>query len=326
MPPAAATRSAAQLRATRCWPTVFSQRTWISAQPRSMAGPAGLTSPCKVSPSRRVSKCYRRTPPVFKPGFDPGLRALEELRAKTAARPEREDGRRCLVFPLAPSEGERVGVRGNLVAVTRRTRCPDARRIALPPVPTYRFGHENSMFGLPRSLSVRLKRAGCGARSQGNRARAHPRREAAKRGLHPGRRPSLRRDELPGPPVRQNARCLDSMAANGVYLKNALVTTSLCSPSRASILTGLYTFRHRVIDNNRPIPPGTIYFPQYLQKAGYATAFIGKWHMGGESDAPQPGWDHWVSFKGQGRVCGAQRRLHAQRGRQTRAAQGLHDR
>ncbi len=93
---------------------------------------------------------------------------------------------------------------------------------------------------------------------------------------------------------------LDSMAANGVYMKNALVTTSLCSPSRASILTGLYTFRHRVIDNNRPIPPGTIYFPQYLQEAGYATAFIGKWHMGGESDAPRPGFDHWVSFKGQG--------------------------
>jgi N-acetylglucosamine-6-sulfatase len=93
---------------------------------------------------------------------------------------------------------------------------------------------------------------------------------------------------------------MDSMAANGAYVKNALVTTSLCSPSRASILTGLYTFRHRVIDNNRPIPPGTVYFPQYLQKAGYATAFIGKWHMGGESDAPQPGWDRWVSFAGQG--------------------------
>ena len=93
---------------------------------------------------------------------------------------------------------------------------------------------------------------------------------------------------------------MDSLAKNGAYMKNALVTTSLCSPSRASILTGLYTFRHRVIDNNRPIPPGTVYFPQYLQKAGYATGFIGKWHMGGEDDNPQPGWDHWVSFRGQG--------------------------
>ena len=93
---------------------------------------------------------------------------------------------------------------------------------------------------------------------------------------------------------------MDSLAKNGAHIKNALVTTSLCSPSRASILTGLYTFRHRVIDNNRPIPPGTVYFPQYLQKAGYATGFIGKWHMGGESDRPQPGWDHWVSFAGQG--------------------------
>jgi N-acetylglucosamine-6-sulfatase len=93
---------------------------------------------------------------------------------------------------------------------------------------------------------------------------------------------------------------LDAMARNGVHLKNALVTTSLCSPSRASILTGLYTFRHRVIDNNRPIPPGTVYFPQYLQQAGYATAFIGKWHMGGDSDEVRPGFDHWISFRGQG--------------------------
>jgi N-acetylglucosamine-6-sulfatase len=93
---------------------------------------------------------------------------------------------------------------------------------------------------------------------------------------------------------------MDSLAANGAYVQNALVTTALCSPSRASILTGLYTFRHRVIDNNRPIPTGTVYFPQYLQKAGYATCFIGKWHMGGESDEPRPGWDHWVSFRGQG--------------------------
>ena len=93
---------------------------------------------------------------------------------------------------------------------------------------------------------------------------------------------------------------MDSIASNGVHLKNAFVTTSLCSPSRASILTGLYTHKHRVIDNNRAVPDGTIFFPQYLQAAGYSTAFIGKWHMGGDHDDPRPGFDHWISFRGQG--------------------------
>ena len=93
---------------------------------------------------------------------------------------------------------------------------------------------------------------------------------------------------------------LDSLASNGVHLKNAFVTTSLCSPSRASILTGLYTHKHRVIDNNRLVPEGTIFFPQFLQRAGYNTAFIGKWHMGGAHDDPRPGFDHWISFRGQG--------------------------
>jgi N-acetylglucosamine-6-sulfatase len=100
---------------------------------------------------------------------------------------------------------------------------------------------------------------------------------------------------------------MDSLARSGALFRNAFVTTALCSPSRASILTGLYAHRHRVVDNNNPIPPGTTFFPQYLQRAGYATAFIGKWHMGGDSardgshnDGPQPGFDHWISFPGQG--------------------------
>ena len=93
---------------------------------------------------------------------------------------------------------------------------------------------------------------------------------------------------------------MDRMAREGCHFPNAFVTTALCSPSRASVLTGKYAHRHRIIDNNTPVPPGTVMFPQHLQKAGYATAFIGKWHMGGESDAPQPGFDRWVSFRGQG--------------------------
>src|SRR5690606_34697438 len=43
-----------------------------------------------------------------------------------------------------------------------------------------------------------------------------------------------------------------------------------------------------------------IFFPEYLQKRGYETAFIGKWHMGGDSDEPRKGFDKWISFKGQG--------------------------
>ncbi len=93
---------------------------------------------------------------------------------------------------------------------------------------------------------------------------------------------------------------LDALAKGGAYLKNAFVTTALCSPSRASILTGRYMHNHRVVDNNNNEPPGTIFFPQYLQHAGYKTAFVGKWHMGGASDEPRPGFDHWVSFRGQG--------------------------
>jgi N-acetylglucosamine-6-sulfatase len=93
---------------------------------------------------------------------------------------------------------------------------------------------------------------------------------------------------------------LDTLARDGVHLKNAFVTTALCSPSRASILTGLYAHRHKIVDNNTAIPRGTRFFPQLLQPAGYKTAFIGKWHMGNASDDPQPGFDKWVSFRGQG--------------------------
>ncbi len=93
---------------------------------------------------------------------------------------------------------------------------------------------------------------------------------------------------------------LDRMAAGGMLFNNAFVTTSLCSPSRASILSGQYAHRHGVLDNGTLLPSGTPTFPIELQKNGYETAFIGKWHMGGHTDAPRPGFDHWVSFRGQG--------------------------
>lgn len=48
-----------------------------------------------------------------------------------------------------------------------------------------------------------------------------------------------------------------------------------------------------------PVSKGLIYFPLYLQEAGYQTSFFGKWHMGDETDEPKPGYNHWESFKGQ---------------------------
>ena len=95
-------------------------------------------------------------------------------------------------------------------------------------------------------------------------------------------------------------RQLDRLAREGCHFKNAFVTTALCSPSRASILTGVYAHRHRIVDNNTAIPEGTTFFPSFLKKAGYKTGFFGKWHMGAETDIPKPGFDQWVSFKGQG--------------------------
>lgn len=93
---------------------------------------------------------------------------------------------------------------------------------------------------------------------------------------------------------------LDRIARGGAYLPNAFATTSLCSPSRASILTGLYAHKHKVIDNQHHVSDDLIFYPQYMQKAGYQTAMIGKWHIGGNNDDPQRGFDYWVSFKGQG--------------------------
>ena len=94
---------------------------------------------------------------------------------------------------------------------------------------------------------------------------------------------------------------MDALAEGGAHFANAFVTTSLCSPSRASILTGQYMHTHGVMDNNTRAREGSVFFPEYLQRAGYQTAFVGKWHMGGGSDEPRPGFDHWVSFRGQGR-------------------------
>jgi N-acetylglucosamine-6-sulfatase len=92
---------------------------------------------------------------------------------------------------------------------------------------------------------------------------------------------------------------MDRLVKEGLLFKNTFCPMSLCAPSRASFLTGKYATRTGVRDNEVSFPPENVTFSRLLHTAGYETAFIGKWHMGRQNE-PQPGFDRWVSFVGQG--------------------------
>jgi N-acetylglucosamine-6-sulfatase len=93
---------------------------------------------------------------------------------------------------------------------------------------------------------------------------------------------------------------IDRLGREGAYFKNAFCTTSLCSPSRASILSGLYAHAHGVVNNFTEYPGSLRSFPRVLQSRGYDTAYMGKWHMGEGNDEPRPGFNWFVTHKGQG--------------------------
>ena len=92
---------------------------------------------------------------------------------------------------------------------------------------------------------------------------------------------------------------MDRLAREGARFTNAFATTPLCSPSRASFLTGQYPHSNGIIDNTARPSHSLRVFPLELQRAGYRTGFFGKWHMGND-DSPRPGFDHWVAMPGQG--------------------------
>ena len=94
---------------------------------------------------------------------------------------------------------------------------------------------------------------------------------------------------------------MDRLAREGVLFQNAFCTTSLCSPSRASILTGLYAHGHGVRDNFTELPSNLTHWPQRLREEGYETAYLGKWHMGEDNDMPRWGFDYFATHKGQGK-------------------------
>jgi N-acetylglucosamine-6-sulfatase len=96
---------------------------------------------------------------------------------------------------------------------------------------------------------------------------------------------------------------IDRIAREGALFERAFHTTPICSPNRASIMTGQYASRHGIIDNvARDAMSHRL--PNYhleLQRLGYETAHIGKWHMGNDG-TPRPGYDHWVAYDGHGRL------------------------
>jgi arylsulfatase A-like enzyme len=101
---------------------------------------------------------------------------------------------------------------------------------------------------------------------------------------------------------------IDRLAHEGALFTNAFHTTPLCSPNRASILTGQYASRHGIIDNvGRDAASHRLAnYMRVLQQLGYETAHMGKWHMGNDA-SPRPGYDTWISFRGQGQLKGESR-------------------
>jgi N-acetylglucosamine-6-sulfatase len=92
---------------------------------------------------------------------------------------------------------------------------------------------------------------------------------------------------------------MDRLARDGARFLNAFACTPLCSPSRATFLTGQYPHTNGIIDNTARPSHDLRVFPLALQRAGYRTGFFGKWHMGNDA-SPRPGFDHWVALPGQG--------------------------
>lgn len=93
---------------------------------------------------------------------------------------------------------------------------------------------------------------------------------------------------------------LDRIANEGVDFANTFVTTALCSPSRASFLTGQYAHKHGVVTNHTMWNDDNVTFMEFIKKAGYDTAFIGKWHMPGNRLPKLRGVDEFITFTKEG--------------------------
>ncbi len=90
---------------------------------------------------------------------------------------------------------------------------------------------------------------------------------------------------------------LDQLAEEGILFENAFCTNSICTPSRATIMTGQYPQTNGVLDLDGNLPPERQYLPKEMRKLGYSTAIIGKWHLVKEPEA----FDYYKVLPVQGR-------------------------
>jgi arylsulfatase A-like enzyme len=89
---------------------------------------------------------------------------------------------------------------------------------------------------------------------------------------------------------------IDRIAQGGVRFSNCFCTNSICTPSRAAILTGQYSHKNGVYTLNDRLDPARNHVAKELQRAGYQTAMIGKWHLASDPT----GFDYWNILPGQG--------------------------
>jgi arylsulfatase A-like enzyme len=89
---------------------------------------------------------------------------------------------------------------------------------------------------------------------------------------------------------------IDRIAREGMLFNRSFVGNSLCGPARASIITGLFSHKNGFRDNRSKFDPSQVTLPKLLQKSGYETAIIGKWHL----VSYPTGFDYWNILPGQG--------------------------
>ena len=106
-----------------------------------------------------------------------------------------------------------------------------------------------------------------------------------------------------------NTPNIDRLASEGALFTNALCTNSICSPSRACILTGQYCHTNGAFDLSGKVEPGNQMLPIQMRKAGYQTAMIGKWHL---KDEPAE-FDYYCDHPGQGKYHDPEFRIRGEK-------------